>query len=727
MGRSKGKGKGRGNGREAIKKEFKALEWWNVSHIQEKSFDVYLLGRVIRVTEVTEVVPEEEREGKKWHDVVLGDATGFITLRITESELSVVEVGQVVQVRNANPKKVGDTLCLLLGAQGKLLKHHGDIDFTLKDVTVGWFRNDLRTRDNPMLEEVLSRAKSQDLPAVLVYIFDPRFYDRSLYGRVTDPNYEKSIESRYPVNFCSRKCNGRRARFYLNVLRDLHERLKELGVELWFFYGKPEEIFKKLSEQYGALDVVCLREPVSPEWTDVEDNTDAALKETGGSLTRLWGAMSLYHEDDLPFHPKDTPDCYSAVAAHLGWEDIWTNDKQDPKWTVPIRKPLLAPTGPWPLKKPNDPKGAWDSKLFQDDKAALDKLGFTKEEIEVTLKAPHGGSRKGKGGETAAWQRFTVWMEKEPEADQDEFCAWDLPTSGTQDAQAGAIDALQWKNLAKAHGWMQISKYLACGCISPRDIYHALVDKKHWALTGVVHRFMWREWHRLNAIKYHRKLYWLQGHGRQNNVWKNDPNAAQAWKEGRTGIPYIDACMRELNQTGWLAYKGRKTVANFLAMDLWIDWRVGAFHFEEVLLDYDVSMNYGNWSTCVRVDKDYGGVNWRSPGHEDMIHKLQAEAMNDMDGSYIRGWCPELRKVPDGCIHSPWMMTPEQMDEADCVIGKDYPAPLVKAEILGDLGIQEEIKRLKEEFRQKKEKVEKAQARSQSGKNRRDKRRRRGN
>ena len=52
--------------------------------------------------------------------------------------------------------------------------------------------------------------------------------------------------------------------------------------------------------------------------------------------------------------------------------------------------------------------------------------------------------------------------------------------------------------------------------------------------------------------------------------------------------------MRELNQTGWLAYKGRKTVATFLAHDLWIDWRIGGFHFEEVLLDYDVAMNYGN-------------------------------------------------------------------------------------------------------------------------------------
>merc|ERR1719321_1982206 len=110
-------------------------------------------------------------------------------------------------------------------------------------------------------------------------------------------------------------------------------------------------------------------------------------------------------------------------------------------------------------------------------------------------------------------------------------------------------------------------------------------------------------------------------------VWKSDSEAALRWKAGRTGIPYIDACMRELNETGWLAYKGRKTVATFLAIDLWLDWRIGGFHFEEMLLDYDVAMNYGNWAFCARVDKPYGdrytAMGYRDPEHQSSLKSIK--------------------------------------------------------------------------------------------------------
>merc|ERR1712151_431948 len=253
---------------------------------------------------------------------------------------------------------------------------------------------------------------------------------------------------------------------------------------------------------------------------------------------------------------------------------------------------------------------------------------------------------------------------------------------GATSIEDGAVDPFAWKNLSTQNGWTQISKFMAPGCISARAMYHTLASASHWALPGVLHRLMWREFHRLNAIKCHRRLYWLQGPGRQNMVWRADTGGAliaERWKSGQTGIPYIDASMRELNETGWIAYKSRKTVATFLAHDLWIDWRVGAFHFEEMLLDYDVAMNYGNWVFCVRCDKEYYGQRWQTYSHDVLKECLSTEAVNDPEAHYIRRWVPELRQVPPAKAHIPWTMTEAEMSESACVIGKDYPEPVIAA------------------------------------------------
>merc|ERR1712137_311296 len=78
-------------------------------------------------------------------------------------------------------------------------------------------------------------------------------------------------------------------------------------------------------------------------------------------------------------------------------------------------------------------------------------------------------------------------------------------------------------------------------------------------------------------------------------AWKKDKELFQAWKMGRTGVPFVDANMRELLATGWMSNRGRQNVASFLIFDLRVDWRFGAAHFEEHLLDYDPCSNWGNW------------------------------------------------------------------------------------------------------------------------------------
>jgi hypothetical protein len=372
------------------------------------------------------------------------------------------------------------------------------------------------------------------------------------------------------------------------------------------------------------------------------------------------------------------------LASELGWKNIWASAEQS-YWATPIQEPLPMPKGPWPLLKSAPPQGAWSQALIDSDNDALQRLGFSATEIDATLKSPHGGSRKGKGGETAARQRFAAWMAQTPEPTKTDpnfvSLGKEYGAAGADYLKDGEVDAFQWKNLSTSAGWIALSKHMACGCISAREMYHMLLRVNHWALPGLVHRLMWREWHRINALKYQTHLFRLSGPGHQIQFPRAGGSPfAQRWKHGQTGVPYIDACMRELNQTGWIPYHKRKTVACFLCHDLQVDWRFGGFHFEEVLLDYDVAMNYGNWTFCARVDKPYGdrytAAAHRDPEHWAVFKSIQAAANNEPD--YIRGWVPELKNVPKELLQCPWKMTNAQMREASCQIGKDYPEPLVQ-------------------------------------------------
>jgi len=537
---------------------------------------------------------------------------------------------------------------------------------------VWWARNDLRLEDNPVLRTAIGEAFTDARKCAHVFVFDPRFLDKSNYGRVTDPNFEKSIKTRRPIDWGNRKCNALRARFWLQCVRALGRGLAAHGCQLIVCHGRPEEVLAALP---AGCTVVCQQEPVSPEQTDVEDAVERALAQRGGVLRREWGAMSLYQRGDLPFRIQDQmPGSYSGLGAIMGWKDIWTSTERH-EWAPPVRECVPAPAA-----YPEAPAGlealpgVMPKEMLEDERAALKRLGYSDSEIAEAM-----AQEIPEGGENAVRAHFAKWIEEKGDSGDTAPMAasWDLPVSET--ATTDGHDPLQWANLSRPDGWTRVSHYMALGCISAREMYNSTQGRKNH--PGVVHRLMWREWHRLNAIHWGRRLYWLQGPGRIERPWSKDPELVEAWKLGKTGIPYIDACMRELRTTGWLAYKGRKTAGHFLVFDLGIDWRIGAFHYEEVLLDYDVAMNYGNWVTVARVDKPRS---WGEPeegnvvDHADIESKLGAEQKNDPTGAYIRRWVPELKDLDDAFIHKPWEMSDEDMQRCKCILGKDYPVALVQ-------------------------------------------------
>lgn len=151
----------------------------------------------------------------------------------------------------------------------------------------------------------------------------------------------------------------------------------------------------------------------------------------------------------------------------------------------------------------------------------------------------------------------------------------------------------------------------------------------------------------------------------------SDPgDVAEAWRQGRTGYPIVDASMRQLLASGFMPNRARMIVASFLTKDLLVDWRVGEAHFMRHLVDGDPASNLGGWQWAASVGTD------AQPYFRVFNPVTQGERF-DPDGRHVRRWLPELGNVPSARIHQPWTMTPEEQAAAECRIGTDYPAPIV--------------------------------------------------
>lgn len=152
--------------------------------------------------------------------------------------------------------------------------------------------------------------------------------------------------------------------------------------------------------------------------------------------------------------------------------------------------------------------------------------------------------------------------------------------------------------------------------------------------------------------------------------WSNDEAAFQAWCEGRTGYPIVDAAMRQLVQTGWMHNRARMIVASFLVKDLLIDWRWGERFFMQHLVDGDPASNNGGWQWTAGVGTD------AAPYFRIFNPMLQGEKF-DPQGDFVRRWVPELAQTPTRFIQRPWEMTPLEQRQAGCLLGQDYPLPIV--------------------------------------------------
>ena len=234
------------------------------------------------------------------------------------------------------------------------------------------------------------------------------------------------------------------------------------------------------------------------------------------------------------------------------------------------------------------------------------------------------------------------------------------------------------RNRLDLDGTSGLSPYLRFGMLSPRQAVvaalMAIAEARNTpARQGAetwLNELIWREFY-LNIIYHFPRVREASFRPEYNHIrWSNDETAFEAWRQGRTGYPVVDAAMRQLAETGWLHNRARMIVASFLVKDLLIDWRWGERWFMQHLVDGDPAANNGGWQWTAGVGVD------AAPYFRIFNPVLQSQKF-DPAGVYIHRWLPELAGVPAKYIHTPWEMPVAVQRQANCRIGQDYPAPII--------------------------------------------------
>ena len=216
----------------------------------------------------------------------------------------------------------------------------------------------------------------------------------------------------------------------------------------------------------------------------------------------------------------------------------------------------------------------------------------------------------------------------------------------------------------------RLSPYLHFGCLSPREIEERL--PRGGGAQAFRRQLCWRDFYGHVLLHFPRNAHSeFQERHRDSISWSRSEKHFDAWREGRTGYPLVDAAMRQLRREGWMHNRGRLVVGSFLTKHLGIDWRWGERWFMRMLVDGDQANNNGNWQWIASVGVD------PQPFFRRIYNPTLQMKRHDPEGRYVRRHVEELRAVPDEYLAEPWTMPDEVQQECGCVIGRDYPEPIV--------------------------------------------------
>ena len=234
----------------------------------------------------------------------------------------------------------------------------------------------------------------------------------------------------------------------------------------------------------------------------------------------------------------------------------------------------------------------------------------------------------------------------------------------------------QDRDLPGVGGTSRLSPHLHLGEVSPRQVLHAVADRVPGGLAGVAEPFVreigWREF--AHHLLYHVPRTPEESLDSRFSAfpWRTDGTEAllAAWQRGQTGIPLVDAGMRELWHTGWMHNRVRMVVAALLTKHLRLPWQAGTRWFWDTLVDADLAANTLGWQWSAGCGAD-------AAPYFRVFNPVRQGERFDPKGDYVRRWCPELAALPDRWIHQPWAAPESILRTAGVSLGQNYPAPVV--------------------------------------------------
>ena len=411
---------------------------------------------------------------------------------------------------------------------------------------------------------------------------------------------------------------GAAARWWLHhSLRALSTDIAERGGRLILRRGDPVQVITALAAEVKAGSVHAARS-YAPGWREIDRAVDAALKAQGVAFHRHL-SISLFAPERIKtktgtMYGVYTP--FSKACFEAGVPEEF------------FAAPEVIPKGPDVVSE------------------ALEDWGL------LPTKPDWAGGMRAvwTPGEAGAEARLRAFL-------------------------AGPIqDYDETRNIPGVHGTSMLSPHVHFGEISARHLFHrAAAMGPGKGVQTFLKELLWREFS-INLLWQHPDL-------RTKPIrpefaafpWGDDPPALRAWQRGRTGVPIVDAGMRELWQTGWMHNRVRMICASYLVKHLLIPWQHGEAWFWDTLCEADEAANAASWQWVAGCGAD------AAPYFRIFNPVLQGKRF-DADGAYVRRYVPELAALPDEFIHAPWEAPPLILTNARVRLGESYPHPIILPE-----------------------------------------------